>query len=161
MTKNWWDRLQVSACSCTHTHTHTNKHTPYDAVQTVDLLVGVAGGSLLLYKWCRDQSFGRLRKVGYQTSDWVAANGPYVCWAWMKSREERKIETLDDCWQIFDVIVNQWPSKFKHLLLSLSFTCAGVFSRRWPVTGLDKHLLSVSLDHVNIFADLLERHLEK
>lgn len=40
------------------------------------------------------------------------------------------------------------------------FTCAGVFPGRWPVTGLDKHLLSISLDHVNIFADLLERHLK-
>lgn len=45
--------------------------------------------------------------------------------------------------------------------LSFTFTCAGVFSGRWPVTGLNKHLLSIGLDHVNVFADLLERHLEK
>ena len=91
------DEIGFRLCLLARTHTHTQTNTPYDAVQTVDLLVGVAGGSLLLYKWCRDQSFGRLRKVGYQTSDWVAANGPDVCWAWMKSGEEQKIDTLDDC----------------------------------------------------------------
>lgn len=31
-------------------------HAPYDAVQTVDLLVGIASRGLLLYKWCGDQS---------------------------------------------------------------------------------------------------------
>lgn len=46
-------------------------------------------------------------------------------------------------------------------VLSFGFTCAGVLSFCWPVTGLNKHLLSVSLDHVNIFADLLESHLKE
>lgn len=43
----------------------------------------------------------------------------------------------------------------------LYITCTGVFPGWRPVTGLDENLLPAGLDHVNIFADLLERHLEQ
>lgn len=49
---------------------------------------------------------------------------------------------------------------WRRAALLLPFTCA-VLSGRWPVTGLDKHLLAIGLDHVDILADLLEGHLEE
>lgn len=59
-------------------------HTPNDAVQTVDLLVGVGGRRLLLHKRRGYQSFGRLCHVCYQTSDGVAVDGSEACYAWRK-----------------------------------------------------------------------------
>lgn len=53
---------------------------PDDAVQAVDLLVGVARVSLLLYERRGCQSVGRFHRVRYQTSDWVAVNRGNVCW---------------------------------------------------------------------------------
>lgn len=47
------------------------------------------------------------------------------------------------------------------IILFFHFTCACVFSRQRAVAGLDEHLLSVGLDHVDVFADLLESHLER
>lgn len=53
---------------------------PDDAVQAVDLLVGVARVSLLLDQRRRRQRAGRLHRFRYQTSDWVAGNRCDVCW---------------------------------------------------------------------------------
>lgn len=55
------------------------EHTPNDAVQTVDLLVGVSSRGLLLHKRCRDQSFGWVCHIRYQTSDWVTVDGSDAC----------------------------------------------------------------------------------
>lgn len=51
---------------------------PDDAVQAVDLLVGVARVSLLLHERRRRQRVGRFHRVRYQTSDWVAGNRCHV-----------------------------------------------------------------------------------
>lgn len=53
---------------------------PDDAVQAVDLLVGVARVSLLLHERRGCQHVGRFHGVRYQTSDWVAGNRRNVCW---------------------------------------------------------------------------------
>lgn len=53
---------------------------PDDAVQAVDLLVGVARVSLLLHERRGRQSAGRFHRVRYQTCDWVAGNRSNVGW---------------------------------------------------------------------------------
>lgn len=68
-------------------------HEPDDAVQAVDLLVGVAGGRLLLRKRSRNQSFRRLCHVCYQTSDWIAVEGSDSRHALMERTEHLGMKT--------------------------------------------------------------------
>lgn len=52
---------------------------PYDAVQTVDLLVGITSGRLLLYKRCRNHCFGWFGQIGYHTLNRVIADAFDSC----------------------------------------------------------------------------------
>lgn len=79
-------------------------HTPYDAVQTVDLLVGVASRRLLWHQRSREQSFGGYRHVGDQASDWVAADCSDACCAWTEKREEQEAFQ----WSLFDVTCEEY-----------------------------------------------------
>lgn len=68
------------------------EHKPNDAVQTVDLLVGVSSSGLLLHKRCRDYSFGLVCHFCYQTSDWVIGDGPDTRCAWIKKDKDGKMK---------------------------------------------------------------------
>lgn len=153
-------------------------HKPNDAVQAVDLLVGVACRWFLGYKRCRDQTFGWVCHVCYQTSDWIAVDrsDDRSVWIRYKQGQEIKIVLCEGFWTLLLLLKTFFYAFFFPGILKLlkknktlfqvqiqlkPLTRAGVFPRQWAVTRLDENLLPVCFHHMDVFANLLKRHLEK
>lgn len=79
---------------CRHRNDFRFVYKPNDAVQTVDLLVGVARRWFLGYKRCRDQTFGWVCHVCYQTSDWIAVDRSDGRRVWIRYKQDQEIKIV-------------------------------------------------------------------
>lgn len=168
---------------CRHRNDFRFVHKPNDAVQTVDLLVGVARRWFLGYKRCRDQTFGWVCHVCYQTPDWIAVDRSDGHSVWIRYKQDQEIKVIlcEGFWTLLLILKTFFYAPFFPGILKLlkkpnsiyspvtfwvqiqlqPLTRAGVFPRQWAVTRLDENLLPVCFHHMDVFANLLKRHLEK
>lgn len=79
---------------CRHRNDFRFVYKPNDAVQTVDLLVGVARRWFLGYKRCRDQTFGWVCHVCYQTPDWIAVDRSDSRRVWIRYKQDQEIKIV-------------------------------------------------------------------
>lgn len=93
---------------CRHRNDFRFVYKPNDAVQTVDLLVGVARRWFLGYKRCRDQTFGWVCHVCYQTSDWIAVDRSDGRRDWIRYKQvqEIKIVLCEGFWTLLLLLKN-------------------------------------------------------